>query len=143
MNTPAHAVQVMLPTAHQQTFAVVCALLLLAVVIALVRRRIIREEYALLWLATSVAILVVSASKTVMLALIKLTGAGLATSVMILCAILFMMLLLIHLTAVISRQRRMICDLAIRHALLAEEVERLREQGEDAEGRRPSAQHGA
>lgn len=122
------AVTILLPTPHQQQFAMVCSLLFLAFVVFLVRRRTIREEYALLWLATGVAVLALSLSRTLLLLLVRISGAGLASSVLLLAAIFFVFLVLMHLTAVASRQRRMIRDLAIHAALLEREIAVLRDK---------------
>jgi hypothetical protein len=116
---------VALPTPHQQVFAVMAATALLVFIIILVRRRTIREEYSLLWLITGAAILVLTLWKGLLKFLVVVSGVGLASSILFLAGILFLLLINIHLSAIVSRQRTMIKNLSIHMAIMEGKIAKL------------------
>ena len=104
-------------------FATVASLLLLLVVFELIRSRRLRERYALLWLATGVVLLVLSAWRG---GLNTIAGwVGVTTyppAVLFAVAALFILLVLLHYSTVISKLSDQSTILAQRVALLEERL---------------------
>jgi hypothetical protein len=104
-------------------FATIASLLLLLVVFELIRSRRLRERYALLWLATGVVLLVLSAWRG---GLNTIAGwVGVTTyppAVLFAVAALFILLVLLHYSTVISKLSDETTILAQRLALLEERV---------------------
>jgi hypothetical protein len=105
---------------------VIASLLLILVVLELVRGRRLKERYALLWLATGVVLLVLSGWRG---GLNTIAGwVGVSTyppAVLFAVATLFILLVLLHYSTVISKLTDENVELAQRVALLEEQVERL------------------
>lgn len=75
---------------------------LLIVIIGMTRRRKIREQYALVWLALGFLLLVFSLFKGLLALLARLAGIYYAPSLLIVLAIFFGMVIGIHITMVLS-----------------------------------------
>jgi hypothetical protein len=105
---------------------VVASLLLLLVVLELVRGRRLKERYALLWLATGGVLLLLSAWRG---ALNTIAGwVGVETyppAVLFAVATLFILLVLLHYSTVLSKLTDENVELAQRVALLEERVSRV------------------
>lgn len=86
---------------------VILALIALAgvllVVVELVRRRRLQEEYSLLWLATGVALIVLAASRQLLDSVALMVGIAYPPSALFMLALGFMLLLLLQFSVVISR----------------------------------------
>ena len=95
---------------------------LLAVVLELIRRRRLQERYALLWLVTGVVILVLSLWDGALEELADLTGIAYPPSALFVLASLFILLVLLHYSTVISRLSDQNKILAQRVALLENRV---------------------
>ena len=104
-------------------FATIASLLLLLVVFELIRSRRLRERYALLWLATGMVLLVLSAWRG---GLNTIAGwVGVTTyppAVLFAVAALFILLVLLHYSTVISKLSDQSTILAQRVALLEERL---------------------
>ena len=102
---------------------VVASALLILIVLELVRGRRLKERYALLWLVTGGVLLVLSAWRD---ALNTIAGwVGVTTyppAVLFAVATLFILLVLLHYSTVISRLTDEYVDLAQRVALLEQRV---------------------
>lgn len=102
---------------------VVASLLLLLIVLELVRGRRLKERYALLWIATGLVLLVLSAWRG---GLNTIAGwAGVETyppAVLFAVATLFILLVLLHYSTVLSKLTDENVELAQRVALLEERV---------------------
>ena len=104
---------------------VVASLLLILVVLELVRGRRLKERYALLWLATGVALLVLSAWRGGLNTIAGWLGVtGYPPAVLFAVATLFIFLVLLHYSTVISKLTDENVELAQRIALLEERVGR-------------------
>jgi hypothetical protein len=116
---------------------VVASLILILVVLELVRGRRLKERYALLWLATGVALLVLSAWRGGLNTIAGWLGVtGYPPAVLFAVATLFIFLVLLHYSTVISKLTDENVELAQRIALLEERVARLgalSDVGTDAE----------
>ena len=99
--------------------ASVASVLLLLIVLELIRSRRLRERYALLWLATGIALLILSAWRG---GLNTIAGwVGVSTyppAVLFAVAIVFILAVLLHYSTVISRLSDQSTILAQRVALL-------------------------
>lgn len=117
----------MLP--EQRPFAVLTALFLLGLVVYLIRRRKLREEYALLWMLVGTATLGLAFWYGLLQWLTDLIGARTPTTTLFLFALLFLTVLAIHFSVSLSRVRDQLRD-------LTQEIAILRKDLEDREGKR-------
>ena len=103
----------------------VASLLLILVVLELVRGRRLKERYALLWLATGFVLLVLSVWRGGLNTLAGWFGVtGYPPAVLFAVATLFILLVLLHYSTVISKLTDENVELAQRIALLEERVQR-------------------
>ena len=101
----------------------VASVLLILVVLELIRSRRLRERYALLWLATGVVLLVLSVWRSGLNTIASWFGVrGYPPAVLFAVAVLFILLVLLHYTTVISQLADQNVILAQRLALLEERV---------------------
>jgi hypothetical protein len=104
---------------------VAASLLLILVVLELVRGRRLKERYALLWLATGVVLLVLSAWRDGLNTVAGWLGVtGYPPAVLFAVATLFVLLVLLHYSTVISKLTDENVELAQRIALLEERMGR-------------------
>jgi hypothetical protein len=101
----------------------VASILLILVVFELIRSRRLRERYALLWLATGVVLLVLSAWRGGLNTIAGWVGVtGYPPAVLFAVATLFILVVLLHYSTVISRLSDQNVVLAQRLALLEERL---------------------
>lgn len=110
---------------QQQIFAMIVSVLVFAVVVDMVRRRRLREEYSVLWLATSVIMFVMVLRYEWLVALTSLIGAGLPTTTLFLFSIIFLMLLAVQFCIKISQLTDQVKNLSQENALMKAEIESL------------------
>jgi hypothetical protein len=124
-----------------QLFAALASFALLGIVIELIRSRKLRERYALLWLGTAAVILVFAIWRSGLHQLSKGLGIAYPPNALFVLAMLFVLVLLLHFSTVISKLSDRSTTLTQRLALLEErlrEVEgkpepRLRDVSRDGE----------
>lgn len=105
----------------------IASILLILVVLELVRGRRLKERYALLWLATGGVLLVLSVWRDGLNTIAGWLGVrGYPPAVLFAVATLFILLVLLHYSTVISKLTDENVDLAQRLALLEERVGRSR-----------------
>jgi hypothetical protein len=119
-----------------QIVAIVGALALLVLVLELVRRRALMERYALLWLGSSVVILGLAVWQDALSVLARQLGILSAPNALFFVALAFILLLLLHFSAAMSRLTDQSKVLAQRQAILEQrlsevEQERAALTGED------------
>ena len=113
--------------------AAIASLLLLLVVFELIRSRRLRERYALLWLLTGVVLLVLSVWRDGLNTIAGWFGiSGYPPAILFAVAILFILLVLLHYSTVISRLSDESTILAQRVALLEERLREERDQHRSA-----------
>ncbi|MGB1286232.1 MAG: DUF2304 domain-containing protein [Aggregatilineales bacterium] len=95
-------------------------------VLELVRRRRLREEYSLLWLGTAFVMIVISGWRDLLHGLAAIVGVVYPPSLLFLIAVLFMMLILLYFSIVITKLTGENKDIAQEVALLRYEIEQLR-----------------
>ena len=105
----------------------IASILLILVVLELVRGRRLKERYALLWLATGIVLLVLSVWRDGLNMVAGWVGVtSYPPAVLFAVATLFILLVLLHYSTVISKLTDENVNLAQRIALLEERVSRLR-----------------
>ena len=101
----------------------VASVLLILVVLELIRSRRLRERYALLWLATGVVLLVLSLWRGGLNTIASWFGVtGYPPAVLFAVGVLFILLVLLHYSTVISKLADQNVILAQRLALLEEQL---------------------
>jgi hypothetical protein len=103
-------------------------LVVVGVVIELIRRRKLQERYALLWIATGAVMLVLAVWREALYALARVTGVAYAPSALYMVAGLFVLVVLLHYSTVLSRLSDENKKLAQRLALLERQVRSRDEQ---------------
>ena len=113
--------------------ASIASALLILVVLELIRGRRLKERYALLWLVTGVVLLVLSAWRGGLNTIAGWLGvSGYPPAILFAAATLFVILVLLHYSTVLSR-------LTDETVVLAQELGLLRQRVEGIEGRQPPA----
>lgn len=107
---------------NQKIFALLICCFVFIVTINLVRRRRLREEYSVLWLVTSLLMFVLVIRYEWLVALTVFIGAGLPTTTLFICSIIFLMLIAVQFSIKISRLTEQVKNLAQENALLRTEV---------------------
>ena len=102
-------------------------LALLVLVLELVRRRRLSEEYSFIWILSSVALIVLSLARGVLDVLALRLGILYGPALLLLALIFFVMIAALHFSLVISRQRRQIDRLIEDVALLEASQRQLKE----------------
>jgi hypothetical protein len=116
-----------------QIVAVLGAAALLLIVLELVRRRRLMERYALLWLLSAVVILGLAVWQDALERLASAMGIVDAPNALFFVAVGFILLLLLHFSAAMSRLADQSKVIAQRHAILEQRVREL--EGARAETR--------
>ncbi len=101
---------------------------LLLLIIELVRRRKLREEYSWLWLLTASTILVLTLWFDLLKWITSLVGAVVPASTIFLLAFVFLIFISLHFSVVISKLTNRNIELAQRYALLELELNDLKKR---------------
>jgi len=122
-------------TTHQRAVAVLATIGLLVVVFDLVRRRRLLERYALVWMAVTIVLLVLSAWGGLLNQVASAIGISYPPSALFAAAFGFVIVLLLHFSVAVSRLTDQSKILAQRLALLEQRLppEEQQGQGEPAE----------
>lgn len=120
--------------------AIAGSVALLLFIVELVRRRRLKEEYSVLWVATALALLLLAAWGGLLRDLAHLVGADSQASTLYFFSIIFIAFMLLHFSVRVSNLERRVVVLLQEVALLAEHHRRPDALGEhlDAEERRAS-----
>ena len=105
--------------------ATVASLVLLIAVLELVRRRRMREKYALLWILTAVVLLVLSVWRGAVSGIAEVLGVSYGPTVIFAVGALFILVVLLHYSTVISVLTDRTVELAQRTAILEQRIEEL------------------
>lgn len=118
-----------------QIVSVCFALFVFSVVFEMVRRRYLRERYAILWLVAALLLLILAAWTQLLRVLASAVGIATPSNAFFVVAFAFLLLLLLHFTAVVSRLSDETRVLAQRLSLLEQRTESV----EDANAQEPPA----
>lgn len=117
---------------EQKIIAVTISLLLFAVILQLIRKHKLREEYALVWFAVSLAILLFSLFDRILNYLAALVAVVYAPTLILVFGILFCLVLLLAQTVMLSTQANRLRDLAQSIGLLEWRLRQLESQQTNA-----------
>ena len=111
--------------------ATVASLVLLFGVLELVRRRRLREKYALLWILTALVLLILSVWRDAVSSIATALGVSYGPTVLFAVGALFVLVVLLHYSTVISA-------LTDRTVTLAQKIASLEQRIEELERRSPN-----
>lgn len=111
-------------TPHQSRFALVTALIVLLLILELVRRRRLREEYSWLWLLTGATMIMLVVWYRLVLAITRVIGAVSPVTTLLLFSSLFLLAIAVHYSVIISTLTTQVKNLSQELALLASQLER-------------------
>jgi hypothetical protein len=115
------------PEASTQTAALIVSLGLVAVVLFLVRRRTLREEYTPIWIGVAVAMLVVGVNLEILRGIADLLGAWTLSSTIFFLGEVFLVAICLNYAVRLSQA-------SLRIKTLAQELTLLRARVDDLEG---------
>jgi hypothetical protein len=130
-----------------QIVALVVSLSLLVVVLELVRRRKLTEEYSFLWIVCSIALVALSIRRDVIDAAARWLGVFYPPMVLLMLLIVMVFVASLCFSVIVSRQRqqieRLIEETAILSAELREERAARAKREDESWSRPPAARRGA
>ncbi len=110
----------------QKIFAIAACAALIVLVAVLIKRRKLREEYALLWLATGIGMLILVIGYPLLLEVSKMIGAVTPTTTLFLFALLFIVLISIHFSVKFTLLSDQIQSVITEMSFLRKELEELK-----------------
>jgi hypothetical protein len=108
--------------------AAIASLVLLVAVLELVRRRRLREKYALLWILTAIVLLVLSVWRGAVTSIATALGVSYGPTVLFAVGALFVLVVLLHYSTVISALTDRTVVLAQKVASLEQRIDELERQ---------------
>lgn len=121
----------------QRLVAILVSLILLLVTIQLIRKHKLREEYALLWLLATVAILILSIFGNIVGSLAKFFNIAYSPTLPLVAGLIFALAVLLSLSVALSNQANQNRDLAQEMALMDFRLRELEGEGSSEETARP------
>lgn len=109
----------------QKLFALAVSAAIFLFTVEMVRKRRLREEYSVLWLATSLIMFVLVLKYKWLVTLTHFIGAALPTTTLFIGSIVFLVLLAVQFSIKLSRLSDQMKNLAQENALLRVDLERL------------------
>lgn len=103
---------------RQKLVAIFISVVILGVIVELVRRRKLREEYSWLWLLTGTGLLTLAVWYELLVKITRLIGAVLPTSTLFFFGLIFLLLINLHYSLKISQLTNQVKNLAQKMALL-------------------------
>jgi hypothetical protein len=119
-------------TVRISVIAAIAALVLLAIIFELIRSRRLHERYAILWLLTGATTLVFAVWRDGLDTLADVVGIAYPPSALFMLALLFILIVLLHYSTVISK-------LADQNRILAQRLALLEQEGRSPEQKQRSA----
>ena len=116
---------------EQHIIAIIFSVTLMAVIVQLIRRHKLREEYALVWLMAGAVILVLSVFGGLVRLLASLVDVSYPPTLVLVVGLLFALLILLSQSVTISGQANRLRDLAQTVALLERRLRQV-EQADQA-----------
>ena len=105
-------------TLTQKCFAVIMVLLLFGMILSLVKKGKLREEYSWIWILTGVLLLVLVFFYDVIILITRMIGAVTPTTALFIFGIIFLMLVCLHFAVKISELTTHVKNLAQEVSLL-------------------------
>ncbi|RLB09657.1 MAG: DUF2304 domain-containing protein [Deltaproteobacteria bacterium] len=113
---------------RQKIVVLSIAIFIFILVLELVRRRKLREEYSLLWLLTSLAMIILPIQYDWLVRITHLIGAALPTSTLFFFGLMFLIIINIHFSVKVSKLNNQIKKLAQENALLRNRLEKIEDR---------------
>jgi len=113
---------------RQRIFAIVISVLICVIIVDLVRRRRLKEEYSLLWLVTGILLFVMAIWYDLLKAITGFIGAVLTSSTLFFFGIIFLILINLHFSIRISELTDKVKNLVQELALVKAELEKHTQQ---------------
>lgn len=110
-----------------QIFAIIFSLGIFVAVVDLIRRGLLKEQYAILWLASAVVLLMLSVWRGLLDRIAQMFGVAYPPSLLFTVAFLFLLLIVLHFSVIIS-------DLSEKNKRLSQEVALLKTMFEQQKG---------
>lgn len=117
-----------------QAFTILGALVVFGVVIDFIRRGLLKEKYSVLWLAAAVVVMVLSVKRGLLDFVALSLGVAYPPSLLFVAAFLFVLLILLHFSVVISIFHEKNKVLSQEIVLLRDELRETRERLDDLDG---------
>jgi hypothetical protein len=128
-------------TTTQHAFAIVMSCATLLGILELVRRRKLREEYSWLWILTGLGMVALSTWFRLIEELTRLTGAISPVTTLFIFGLMFLLLISVHFSTVLSRVTQQVRRLTQEMAILAaERDEAIARATRNDGGREPSVE---
>jgi hypothetical protein len=109
-----------------QIITAIASLLLLGIILELIRKNRLREEYSIVWLGAGITFLVFSFNRPLVKTMADFMGIYYAPSALFVVAIIFGILIAIHFSLILSQLTYRVSTLAQANALMALEMENLK-----------------
>lgn len=111
-----------------QILAITASILVILLIIHLIRRRKLREEYSIMWLVGSCVLIVFSVWRRLLDIIAEFVGVYYAPAILLLVGIFFGVLIFLHFTVVISKQ-------ADENKIMAQEIALLKARIDELSGK--------
>jgi len=108
---------------HQTIFALLTSLITFGLIVELVRRRRLREEYSWLWLLTAAIMVLLVVWFPLLRLVTTVIGAATPINTLLLFAVLFLFAIAVHYSVIISRLTSQVKNLAQELALVSARVD--------------------
>lgn len=122
-------------------FGLIASVAVLVFIVEMVRQRRLREEYSLLWLITAGVLIVLSLSRPLLDVLANLIGIFYPPSALFVVAVIFVLLILLHFSMVITRLTQENKEIAQQVALLRYELSQVKGTPSAGHDRKDSQDH--
>ena len=113
-------------TIHQKIFAIVVSVSLLLIILEMVRRRKIKEEYSWLWIMAGVSMVLLTVWHSLLLFLTHLIGAENPITTIFLFGFIFLILINLDYSVQISSHKEQIKKLAQKIGILSKKIDDLK-----------------
>ncbi len=113
---------------RQKLFAIAISVLICVVIVDLVRRRRLKEEYSLLWLVTGILLFILAMWYDLLKAITAFIGAVMTSSTLFFFGIIFLILINLHFSIRISELTDKVKNLVQELALVKAGLEKHTEQ---------------
>jgi hypothetical protein len=112
-------------TSHQTIFAIATSVVVFVLLIELVRRRRLREEYAWLWLLTGAVMIALVSWPRLLAFVTHAIGAATPLTTLLIFSLLFLLAIVVHYSMIISGLTMRVKNLTQELALLSNRVDAL------------------
>ncbi len=122
---------------RQQIFAILISIIIFIVIIELVRKRKLREEFSLIWLLTGFLLFILAIWYDLLLAITSLIGASLATSTLFFFGLVFLILINLYysikLSAIANQMKNLVQEIGILKSEARSQKPEARKESEDSD----------